>query len=267
MDQLRFTSYAVSLVSDRSDWTDAAVELCREMEGLAEHWCWSAARGLANPGDALLIDLVNPFPARQPLFGEWASRAWQPISVVSLAPQPGAAGMAAWLGSLGYSRLLQPTARVPYWHELQSNLKTVLQSRARIVPLAAEALSCYDPPVIRALSEALLLIPERRTVNAWAIGLGLERRQQLEALFAARHLPRPKEVLEALRLARAVESALRSSHPPSREELARRFRYPSGDYLGKRAKQLTGLSLGQLFTVGVSGVLSCLRPGAQPRPA
>ncbi len=246
------------VVSDRAAWTDSAVEVCRMLDCLAECWQWSEARALSDPADTLLLDVTGPFAKRRLLLEKWAARAWQPVCLVSLAPEPGAAEFRSWLNSLRYRRVLLTGTRRAYWRELRSSLQAILDSRAKLVPEVAKVLDCYDPAVIEALSVALLLIPERRTVNSWAMELGFRSRQQLEALFADRALPSPKTIFDWLRLVRVVEFAGGSGRQQTRDELARVFRYPSGDYLGKRCKELTGLPLRRLVNGGVEGTLRIL---------
>ncbi len=143
---------------------------------------------------------------------------------------------------------------------MRSELQVIVVSDARLVPQIAKYLGWgCDPPVIQALAIALQLMPERRTVRAWATELGFTSRQQLEDLLGRRGLPNPKVILDRLRLARVVDYAARSRGSLTRDQLARLFHYPSGGYLGKRAKDLTGLPLGRLVETGVSQVFAGLK--------
>jgi len=98
-------------------------------------------------------------------------------------------------------------------------------------------------------------LPGGRTVTRWARSAGFRRRQELAALCAELGLPQPKAILDAIRITRAAHAAC--SRPVStRDQLAQRFGFSSGDYLGKRARALTGLSFGRLVHAGAAAVLA-----------
>ena len=70
-------------------------------------------------------------------------------------------------------------------------------------------------------------------------------------MFGECRVRNPATVFQWLRLARVIEFAVHRPTRPTRDELARLFGYGSGDYLGKRAKALTGLALGSLLSFGL----------------
>jgi hypothetical protein len=76
-------------------------------------------------------------------------------------------------------------------------------------------------------------------------------------LFASHKLPKPKIVLDWLRLLRVIEHGVEEPDL-TRDELARAFGYGSGKYLGRKARQLTGQPLGKLLKMGGKGTLALL---------
>lgn len=237
-----------------------AIDACRRLHPLVERWEWSEAGALKDPADALVLDLTAPFAEKFPLFEKWCVKAWQPVCLVSLAAEPGAGEFGGRLRDFGWRHVVVTGTRRSYWREHCSILTRIVESGANLVPQIAQFLGWgCDPPVVEALAVALELIPEKRTVQAWASELGLRNRQQLDELLSRRDLPSPKAILDRLRLARAIEFATRLERPPTRDELAAQFGYSNGDYLGKRARELTGLPLGQLVERGVTAVFSGLK--------
>lgn len=137
-----------------------------------------------------------------------------------------------------------------------------------LVVRAADALGCHDAPVVRALEAAVRMIPEHHTVSSWAREMELEHRQSLHELFTDRGLPPPKEVLDHMRLARLAVFAAGANEAPTRDELACRFGYSSGDYLGKTAKRCLRMTLGTLLEQGPRAALDHLaRVAAEHRTA
>jgi hypothetical protein len=248
----------VVIVSDRRAWSDSVVEIAVQTNSLTERWTWSETGRLVDPPDVLVVELDRSFEARHRALKEWADRAWQPICVASVTPRPGSSRLTVRLRGLGYRHLLPSRLTRDYWHDLGLRVRTILENRASLVPCLAKALECYDPAIIEVLSVALQMIPAHRTVSGWANEIGFRRRHNLECLFGTHGLPQPKTVLDCLRLACVVEAARRAQSSPTRDELARQFGYSSGDYLGKRAKTLTGRALGELLSTGVDEIFATL---------
>ncbi|NIW36285.1 MAG: hypothetical protein GWN32_07030 [Gemmatimonadetes bacterium] len=226
-------------------WVGRASEIIHDLGAVAETWEWSEAAGLSRPADALLVQ-VDARHCRRDVLSGWAERAWQPFCVVSLEPSRGATGCEAFLQGLGYERFLQPTGRDTYWTEIRENLISIIESGARLVPLVTKALATNDVSIVRMLSVAARMIPRQKTVATWADKLGLPGPQRLDDRFVDLRLPSPKRVLDTLRLLQVLEFAHRSSSRHSRDDLGRLFNYSSGDYLGKRARELAGCALGEL---------------------
>lgn len=204
---------------------------------------------------ALVLDVAKPFANKRPQLTAWARTGRQPVSILCIAPERGAADLSAWLRGLGYRHLLYGDRPEEYCDQLEAKLRLITDRRAWIVSEIAKELDCFEPDVLDALSVAITLIPEHTTVEYWTRELGMRRRQRLWELFARYGLPGPKRVLEWLRLARVVDYAATPSRV-SRDDLARTFRYSSGNYLGRRAKQLAGQPLGQVLSGGVTWLLS-----------
>ena len=248
---------AAALVSDRPDWVESARSVCIRAHVIAERESWSSVKTRAERVAAMVLDVSSPFEIRRPQLAEWAHMGRQPLSILCITPDRGAADLSMWLQRLGYRHLVHGDRPDEYRDDLEALLGLITGRRAWIVSEIASVLDCFEPEILEALSVAITLIPEHTTVEYWTRELGLRRRQRLWELFARHELPGPKRVLEWLRLARVVDHAATRSRV-SRDDLARTFRYSSGNYLGRRAKQLAGQPLGQLVAGGVTWLLAQL---------
>ncbi len=248
----------VSLVSDRTGWTERAVEMCATYDVVPCQVQWSAAQQEECRRDvAALVDATPPFPEKMTVMAVWAERAQQPVCVVSIPPRRGAETIATHAKRLGY-RCVYDSGGDRYWERLSSQLRAVIKDKAWLVPRIAEVLECQNPRIVRALAVAVSLPPTCATVTQWAARLGV-RRQLLNETFSRFGLPQPGEVLSWLRLARVVNHAAQADAMISRKELARMFSYGNADYLGKRAKAMTGVAFGQLAVGGVDELLRLMQ--------
>lgn len=219
---------------------------------------WSDAEDLGGPLGAILAEIDRPGKRRFVLFRMWSGRAWQPLCVVSCAPVRGMARLESFLDEMGFPHVFHDEVGTSYWTDLQASLDRVLERRAWLVNLFADALDSRDPKVVRALATLVLADNPIVTVRRWASHQGMGYRE-LEDLTSDRGLPSPKHLLDRVRMGLAVVYAC-VDHNPSREELARRLRYSSGDYLGRQAKRLTGLPFGVLVHRGVPATMRALFP-------
>lgn len=240
----------VVVCTDRDDWAVRAVEACLRVDAIPERTVWARVTALADPPAALLLDAQPPLTTKYRMFDAWARDAWQPVCVVSVSPALGVTEFTDKLDALCYRYVLQAAYLDEHWQTLASDLRGRVDACARLVPHIARATSCFELPIVVALWKALGLIPELRSVQRWARQLGMSRREELEGTFAAYRFPPPKTMLEWLRLLRVIDAGQHSERRISRNALARAFRYSSGDYLGRRAKALTGFSLGELLAHG-----------------
>jgi hypothetical protein len=248
----------VALVTDSNPWADRALEELSANGMIYERLDWGKAVSLEEPAEGMVVDVTPPFESRLQFLRTRASRAWQPTCICCLTPEFGVTDVMVELGNLGYSTVLPTSMRNHDWQEVRCQLDLILKKKAWLVPQIAGALDCYDLPVVEVLEAALNILPAHTTVNAWVRELGLPRRQTLESLLAERGLPRPKEILEWLRLARVIEFSHACCARPTRNQLAEEFQYATGDYLGRRAKKLTGRTLGTLLGTGVGGTLEIM---------
>jgi len=244
-------------VADCGDWAEAAVELCHRQGARPEVLSWSDAERLDGPLGALLLQrsTVRGDP-RLELFEAWGRRAWQPFCVTSYAPVRGAARLEAFLDGLGFTHVLRCDLSSGYWAALRTALNRVLDRRAWLVTWLAEMLESRDPAVVRALAALVLADDPIITVRRWARSQGMGYRE-FETLAADHGLPSPKRLLDRTRLAIAVTHASIDGNT-SRDEVARRLRYSSGDYLGRQAKRLTGRPFGALVRRGVTATIGDL---------
>jgi hypothetical protein len=233
------------------------VEDCERLGALAERWGWRRARRLDDLPDAILLDVMEPLGRKETLLERWAGLGWQPVCILSLVPEPGTSKLGNRLALRGYVALLEATQRRVYWSRLQACLAHTLRAETRLLPPLIHGLGCFDPEVVRALTIAMRLIPEHRTVARWAEEAGYARRNALEQLFAQRGLPHPKSVYEALHVVRMLGYGARHPERASRAQLARLFEW-NPDYLGKRAKDMFGVSFGRLVELGPDGAITLI---------
>ncbi len=240
------------LVSDRADWTDQAVELCRELGAVAESYEWSRAGKLKGRASALVADVGSPFSERLPLLGRWASQALQPLSVLSVVPEPGAGEFFAQVQELGYRRLIPANGLPSYWRCIRSNVRGILAGGGAIVPIIAERYRCYAAEAVTGLTIVVENAREVQTVEGLSRAMGLPNTKRLRTAFRMYGLPPAKETLERIRLALAIDYVAKADPKPTREQVARHLNYSSADYLGRHAKRLTGRSFGRLVGAGPS---------------
>lgn len=222
---------------------------------IPRHVEWSSAARLDDPGRAIVAFVDHSAAAVEPLEA-WAHRAWQPLTVVSLAARDDGAWrdiLEAWC-----FRTMVGTES-PDWIGLRRALEDVLVTDAWLVPLAADALGCHDAEIVHSLDVCLRLLPHRHTVTSWSRALGLEHRQTLHGLFAERNLPSPKCILDHLRLACIAYHGREDRPRPDRTELARQFGYSSADYLGKAVKRCLDCTVGELVAAGPGLAVDSLR--------
>ncbi len=255
---------AIRLITDRAAWADAIEDRCARFDLVIERWSWHARPPTPPPYRVFLLDIARRSPAVSRVVSRLAEFAWQPLCIVSVAPVPGAVSLVSRLDDMAFDHVLSIRDRPSYWDAVRDDVDAVLRGDGWLLPLAAQALSCHEPAVLRALMRLLEPMPGARTVTRWANTLQL-RRQDLGTLFAVHGLPSPKAVLDLVRLARVTYAS--SERPQlSRDELARRFGYSSGDYLGKRAKQLTGCAFGQVVAAGPALPISMLTRRSEVAP-
>lgn len=240
----------IVLVSDRARWLRGLRASCKALDVVPECESWASAETRRWPVAALVLDLTLPFEPKRSQLGEWAGRGWQPVCVLCISPQRGAAEFEVWARARGYHRMLHGARPSEYRAELGACLEEVVDRRLRLVVELAKALEVTDPEVLRALTLGMAMIPEHNTVGYWSDELGLGRRQRLARLFRRRCLPPPKRMLGLLRLARVVECATGPDQPVTQVELARRLGYSDASYLRRVARALTGQSLSWLLEGG-----------------
>jgi hypothetical protein len=248
---------AVRVVTDRAAWAERALRLLHGPAVVVEQTTWSAGLGLEDIPAAVVFDMTCPFQAKRRLCRELAERAWQPLSICCLAAEPGAARAATYLRRLGYSVVELLPAEEAHWEDLQAQVQRILHSCAWIAPRLARALDCYDRQVVGAYVAALDILPGRASVKLWAERLGM-RRQDLAAVFAEMGLPTPKIMFNWVWLVRLIEFAQGAGRNMTREELASEFGSPSPDYVGRRARELTGVPLRELLAGGSARALEIM---------
>jgi hypothetical protein len=249
-------SPSVIAVTDRPTWADRAVRASLDTGARFERWTWSDAGRLDRLPDAIVLDLSGPFPEKLQLLEEWANRAWQPVCLVALSLEQGSSEVGRQLGALGYLNPEPMVENTTYEATLCGRLEQILGSEMRLLSKLLSELECSDPEVAAVLMLGNLLIGKRRTVESWVLEIGYPGRKALAQLLGGCGLAVPKLVFDGLRTVRMISHAERTRHRPSRDELASLVGYSSGDYAGKRMRDLWGLSLGGLAALGVDGTIA-----------
>jgi hypothetical protein len=247
---------AVGVITGREGWCEAVQDRCERTNLPFECWSWGntpVAQG--RPYRVLLADVTRAVDPVVAELGGFAEHAWQACTVVSVTGSPGAADLVRELRRLGFRRIVMERNRHTYWATLRRHIETVRRGDGWLLPVFCRVLPCSDARIRRAVATLLDPLPCGRTVTRWARHAGFRRRQELAALCCDAGLPPPKTMLDAIRLARATHAA-RMRPGLTRDQLAQRFGFSSGDYLGKRARALTGQSFGRLIRVGPAAVLA-----------
>lgn len=242
---------AIIVVSDQPAWQRRVGQVGRDLGLVPELVRWSEGPMPRRPLAAIFADLAAPFGEKVRHGVRWTSRCAQPVTLVSVQSAPGAAETVARLEHAGFAHVIVDGAGEDFSDAVADLVQALVAAATYLAPALARRLGTKDPRVLEALTAALRGIPRVRTVTRWADAVGTEARR-LEILFNRRRLPPPRHVLAWLRLGRVVDWALRQKNRPTRDELARRFRYGDGRYLGKVATRLTGLPLGQLLDGGLA---------------
>ncbi|MGH7539848.1 MAG: hypothetical protein ACRELC_02510 [Gemmatimonadota bacterium] len=143
-----------------------------------------------------------------PAFETWARRALQPVTVISIGSVHGAWELESRLAELRYTRIDHHDAIAAAEHgaELRQTLPQVVSAHAWLATRVAGLLECRDREFIWMLCIALSN-PRTRTVGGWAQLLEPPDRRTLQRYCRAAGVPRPHEILDRLRLARAVVMA------------------------------------------------------------
>jgi hypothetical protein len=243
------------LATDRLEWADGLVHSARGLDAIFESFPWHNAATLGRIPEGLVADVVAPLAPKQRTFRRWASQCWQPLVVTSLSRDPGAADFAAELGVLGYRQPVQATVSEDYWPDLRWQLTEVLDYRACLFPALARAWSADRPEMVRVLGTAVLMDPGELQVGLWADRAGLEGPEGLERIVHSWGLPEPRRLVRWLRLVRAVDFKIRLGDRVTRDSIAERVGWKKGEYLGKVARELTGLSFGELAGGGLELLL------------
>ncbi len=140
-------------------------------------------------------------------------------------------------------------------------VREILERQYWVACAIAAHLGEAGPIVASILAHALDGPAPARSVAEWASRCSAAGRatsaKDLQRLFRVHTETRPKPVLDRLRLAAALAYA--ASHGPlTRERLARRYGYRSGDDLGRQAGRLTGLPLGRIKAASLGAALRLL---------
>lgn len=249
----------VVLVSDDEGWAERAGGMAQKLGAQWETRAWAEAAALQGPVGALVARVGSAGADVEHAFVRWAGQAWQPLTLVWLPPVRRAAKVAHLLDELHYgSRFHEVTSRGPDG-ELETGLARILERGGWIVPRFASALGwSAEPFLVHVLSLPLLATVPPTSVEAWRRAAGNLSYAEFEQLFYLHGAPPPKRVLDPLRIAGAAVWAAAQKRVPERSWLASHLGYASEHYLGRRVKQLSGLTAGELVRLPVDRVMEAL---------
>lgn len=232
--------------------------MCRDIGAIAEHETWDTVTHRKETGSALILDATCPFDEKRGELERWVRQARQPMSILCVSAERGAAALESWAARMGYCYTLQGDALAEYRADLQRHLVEIIGEYTWLVPEITHALDCGSLWFVRALHAACLMIPDHTSVEHWATeGLGLKGRRSIEELFVGEKLPGPKVVLDWLRVSKVVAfAAAEGVVKPGK--LAPVFGCRSGRYLGLRIRSLTDRSLEEVLNMSIQEVLRLL---------
>lgn len=247
--RLPWWHHRVVVVSDDEAWGARARAIAVDLGANPEHLDRDTAATLEGPVGALLIHLPSPDVREMPALKAFASRGWQPLSLVCVPPVRGAARLAHDLDRLAYEHRFDSNPDGPNRRDWEASLGRILDRGGWIVPRFASALGwSRQPSLVQILSLPLLARERPTTVKRWRRDAGGFTYAAFEALFRDNDAPPPKRVLDLLRLAEAAAWATRQRRFPHRAWLASHLGYKSVSHLSRRTRQLADLTAKQLVT-------------------
>lgn len=252
----------VVLVSNDSTWTSRMLDLVPARAVVAEASTWIEAARVTGPVGALVCHIDRPRALSETITRaceHWSSLAWQPCTLTWIASRPGAARIRAVLDRHGFRVVctseftLSRNDDTEPWDEV----RTRLDAAPWIVPLLAQRLSwSHDPRLVEILS-APVLGHDISTVRAWGRGVRLSY-GELAGLCRRHGACPPKQLLDVVRLAAGLARVQANGRRVTRDRLASRLGYSSGNYLGRRVKTLCGCTVGDLIGMPLMGALEVL---------
>jgi AraC-like DNA-binding protein len=144
------------------------------------------------------------------------------------------------------------------WGVWCETVEALARALGTLLPLVMLALGVTDPRVAEACRRILQQPDGATTVTGWARVLGYRSRHTLGARLRPMGIP-ALPLLQWLRLLAAVDWAEASSDLPTRQAVAARFGYASGDSFGRHVKKVTGRTVVELIEAGPDEVLGMVR--------
>jgi len=257
----------IVLVSEDSTWISSMLDSLPARTGVAEGVTCTEATRLTGPIGAMICHIDRPRSLAESVlraYEHWSTLAWQPCTLTWLAPRPGAARIRATLGRLGFPTICTPEFSISRDDKAHAwdIVATRLDTAPWVVSHFAQRLGWTDPHLIEILSVPVLR-PDVSTVREWGRSVRLSY-GELADVCREHGCGRPKRLLELIRLGAELARVSASGRRVTRDLMAKRLGYSSGDYLGRRVKLLSECTLGDLMTMPLMDALEIL-PGLATR--
>lgn len=253
-------SRRVALLGGQGVWRERSTSAILDAGGSPE--ILPSPSGISSPPDVAGVLLVLD-PRRDGANSESldALATWnlQPVTIVGLPPVSGATRVLREARRSGFRHFYTVGRQQGLWRDIQGQIQVILDSRLWVIARLAVVL---DPSqsILWPLAVLQRKLPTVRTVAEWSRMLEFSDYRQVGRLFAMEGVsPRPKRMLDWVRLINAVAIAVNTSPRATRGDVAEELLYSSGDYLGKTAKRLTGRAFGELVERGPIGTIEVFR--------
>ena len=249
----------IVLVSEDSTWISSMLHSLPARTDVGEGASWSEAMRLTGPIGAMVCHIDRPRFLEESIlraYEHWSTLAWQPCTLTWMASRPGAAKIRATLDRHCFQVTCTPEFSLSRddnadaWDVLDNRL----DSAPWIVPYFAQRLGWIQDPRLIGILSVPVLRSDVSTVRKWRRSVRLTYAEFAD-LCQENGCCRPKRLLELVRLGAELARVRANGRRMTRDRMAERLGYSSGNYLGRRAKLLSECTLGDLMTMPVLDAL------------
>lgn len=252
----------IVLVSEDSAWRSAMLASLPARAGVAEGVTWTEAVELSGPIGAVVCHIDRPRSLAESVlraYEHWSTLAWQPCTLTWIAPGLGAAKVQAALRRQRFPVICTPEFSLD--RDDHAGPWDVVGTRLDAAPWVASHFAqrlgwTRDLRLVEILAVALLR-QDACTVREWARSVKLSY-GELADVCRENGCCRPKRLLELVRLGAELARVRANGRRVTRDLMAERLGYSSGNYLGRRIKLLSGHTLGDLMSMTLMDALEIL---------